>query len=117
MYWAEVVVPSPKMSREEEWRSRKEGKIAVRLLTRADSDVLSANAAVTLNAEDPVALIDVRVFVPEVVSVLNTFSHPRFKEQLTDMKIIGHLLGQEDNHGTYMEVHTTRVCYARARKS
>jgi hypothetical protein len=80
----------------DDWKSRLKGRMAVRLLTRADCNGMPDETDENhLTAGTRVAVLDLRVFVPEVISVLNTFARDDFKDQLNQIPFIGQLIGLE----------------------
>lgn len=92
LQWAEVVSIDPKDHRAEKGY-RERGQIALRLLTRGDIPALSAEVETPLETRSPVAIIDLRVFVPEVVSVLATLTNDSFATHLAHMPYISRLIG------------------------
>eukprot|EP01041_Mallomonas_annulata_P002547 gene2547-4973_t len=91
--WAEVVAVNPLDSRgEADQRGR--GKIALRLLGRGDCSALGVEADSPLDVGSCIAIIDLRVFVPEVISVLATFANDMFCDHITQIPFIGNLIGQ-----------------------
>jgi hypothetical protein len=68
--------------------------IAVRLLGKGDCPALSSESDLPLDTGCRVAIIDLRVFVPEVVSVLSTFSQDSFKEHLKVIPFIDGIIGR-----------------------
>lgn len=106
LHWAEVVqsVPPSKPGSGggrggppvHESRIRQEGKMAVRLLGRGDIATFS-NSDADLPLSTQVAVIDLRVFVPEVISVLSTFANPQFAEHLKMIPFARRLIGAEES--------------------
>jgi hypothetical protein len=95
IHWAEIVAMDPKYANDD-WKSRSEGRMAVRLLTRADCSGMPEETDENhLTAGTRVAVLDLRVFVPEVISVLNTFARDDFIDQLNQIPFIGQLIGLE----------------------
>jgi hypothetical protein len=90
--WAEVVPVDPRDSNFD-WKYRQNGRIALRLLTRGDIPALSTEVESPLDARSQVAIIDLRVFVPEVVSVLATLTNPSFIDNLSHMAFLDRLIG------------------------
>lgn len=93
LQWAEVVATDVKDIRGE-GQARSQGRLAVRLLTQADCSTLAAEAELPLESGACVAVIDLRVFVPEVVSVLATFARLAREPQLNHIPFMAHLIGQ-----------------------
>lgn len=79
--WAEIVDVDSKAKREEP-RNRANGIMAVKLLSGVDCSSLPLGHDNNLRAGSLVAVIDLRVFVPEVVSVLGTFCEPRDRKSV-----------------------------------
>ena len=89
LQWAEVIA----LDQKTEWQSRRDGRIALRLLTRGDCPTLSTNAEATLERGTKVAIIDIRVFVPEVISVLATLAGNNFVDHFSQIPFKDRLLG------------------------
>jgi len=97
IYWAEVVpLKAGKGGIEDDWKSRADQKIAVRFLSRADCSVLPPEAESPLDIGTHVAILDLRVFVPEVISVLGIFAEPSFKVQMSQIPFIERLIGTQN---------------------
>jgi hypothetical protein len=92
LQWAEIVSYHIGPDQHED-QARTQGRIAVRLLSRGDCSALKDEAECPLEPGTRVALIDLRVFVPEVISVLATFANPQFAAQLTHIPFMGRLIG------------------------
>ena len=90
--WAEIVSLDQKEMKDE-WKKRKDGGITLRLLTRGDCSNLSTECEAPLDVKSWVAIIDLRVFVPEVISVLSTLSSPNFVKHFTMIPFKDQLLG------------------------
>jgi hypothetical protein len=88
--WAEVVPMNPKDT-SRDWEERSRGKMAIRLLTRTDCPGMPTESEIEIGTR--VAIIDLRVFVPEVVSVLATFASDSFQEHLSMIPFINRLIG------------------------
>jgi hypothetical protein len=91
LLWAEVVPHDHKMKRDE-WRRRGAGEVAIRLLGCGDCVGFRPDSELHLPRDHPIAIIDLRVFVPEVLSVLNTLSKD-FGSNLEDIYFSNNLLG------------------------
>lgn len=81
---------------------RAKGRMAVRFLTRADVNALSTqdDAAETgLEVGCRVAVIDLQVFLPEIVPVLSALTDSELMDNLEHIKFSPHLLGSSDNSG------------------
>jgi hypothetical protein len=103
IYWGEVIVRNTQEDERAEYGRREKGQLTVRLLSKSDSVLLSNEAEYPFSSQSRVAVIDCRVFVPEVFSVLSTLSHESFKVGLQKVPFSGALLGSGDNVD---EVHT-----------
>lgn len=101
LQWAEVVPCSQTFGADQDFQQRAKGKLALRPLTKADVGALdesSDGAAMEtslLQVGGRVAVIDLRVFVPEVVSVLGTLFQPRLQSQLEHIPFVHYLMGNE----------------------
>jgi hypothetical protein len=94
--WAEIVPYEWKNGANQDWTYRQKGKMAIRLLTSADCCGMPEESnANLLSVGTRVAIIDLRVFVPEVISVLSTFSKPDFKDQMRKIPFFNRLIGLE----------------------
>ena len=91
--WAEVVSSSHGKHIVPEADLRRQKRIALRLLGQGDLSVLQTEPELALKTH--VAIIDLRVFVPEVLSVLSTFAHPHFAQHLQQISFAKRLIGLE----------------------
>jgi len=101
LHWAEIVQSTPpgrvvkgapgRPPQECEFRQR--NQMAIRLLGRGDIATITNEPDLPLNTQ--IAIIDLRVFVPEVISVLATFANPRFGEHLEQIPFARRLIGAE----------------------
>ena len=89
LQWAEVIA----LDQNTEWQSRQAGRISLRLLSRGDCPSLSAECDLPLEMDSKVAIIDLRVFVPEVISVLATLGGPQFAQHFSQIPFQNQLLG------------------------
>jgi hypothetical protein len=89
LQWAEVIT----LDQKTEWQSRKNGHNSLRLLSRGDCASLSVECELPLEADSKVAIIDLRVFVPEVISVLATLGGPQFAQHFSQIPFQKQLLG------------------------
>lgn len=90
--WAEIVPISPQSGAAPDFMERSRGRLAVRLLTRADLSTLNTDAE-TLDPGTRVAVLDLQVFVPEVLSVLSTVTDPEFVDHLKQLPFSKGLIG------------------------
>ena len=81
IFWGEIVAHSFTNSHKEPER-RKNGFISIRLLGKSDCSLFVDSSEDDVMDGQKIAIVDLRVFVPEVMSVLSTLSHPSFKEGL-----------------------------------
>lgn len=68
--------------------------LSLRLLGKADCPALPSESDVPLEIGSRVAIIDLRVFVPEVVSVLSTIAQDSFRNHLTQIPFVNSLIGK-----------------------
>ena len=99
--WAEVVPVTPQNGLSGDWKYRQEGRMAIRLLSRGDCAALSNDADNPLERRCHLAVIDLRVFVPEVISVLSTISSDAFANHLSQISFAGRLIGQNGELSLY----------------
>lgn len=92
IYWAEVVPTDEFSSNESE--KRKSGKISFRFLTRTDCAGLPEESDIRISRGTPIAIIDFRVFVPEVISILGTFAKSSFNGELEAISFADSLIGK-----------------------
>jgi hypothetical protein len=104
--WAEIVPMDPR-NQHLESQARTDGRMALRLLSRADCSVLDPDADSPFEPGTHLAVIDLRVFVPEVVSVLNTFSNALFPAHLMKIPFAKRLIGS----GAAPPANTISVCH------
>jgi hypothetical protein len=107
--WAEIVPYDSKFGANQDWTFRASGKMAIRLLTSADCCGMPEEITSTLSLGTRVAIIDLRVFVPEVISVLSTFSKPDFKDQMSKIPFFDRLIGQESPARTLAFEKTAQI--------
>ena len=100
LQWAEIVPVSTQEGASFDFQQREHGRIALRPLTRADVGVLDmlgagAGTDAPLDVGTRVAVIDLQVFVPEVISVLATIFDPSLNQQLAQIPFADQLVGAE----------------------
>lgn len=93
--WAEVVPVFPQGGTGNDHVERSRGRLAFRLLNRSDLSTLQHDAE-TPHVGQRVALIDLQVFVPEVVSVLSALTDPGLVENLRNIRFIRKLIQKDD---------------------
>jgi len=98
--WGEIVPVEVKYGANQDWQFRSKGRMAVRLLSKADCCGMPEDIDTHIDLGTRVAIIDLRVFVPEVISVLNTFSKLDFKDHLNQISFFNQLIGQESTQKT-----------------
>ncbi len=91
--WGEIVPYDIKAGANQDWASRSNGLMAIRLLNKGDCVGMPEETESFIDLGVRVAIIDLRVFVPEVISVLNTFSKKDFKDQLDQIPFLDRLIG------------------------
>ena len=91
--WGEIVPYDIKAGVNNDWTYRSKGQLALRLLNKADCVGMADETDSFMDSGVCVAIIDLRVFVPEVISVLNTFSKKDFKDQLDQIPFLDRLIG------------------------
>lgn len=101
--WAEVSCVSENEGSRDDFKFREQHKMAVRILTKSDCESLVGEADCPLEVGGRVAIIDMRVFVPEVISVLNTFSQPKFEDELSKIPFINSLIGKHVKNDILIE--------------
>jgi hypothetical protein len=116
IYWGEVIVRNSQEDDRAEYSRREKGQLTVRLLSKSDSILLSNEAEYPFSSQSRVAVIDCRVFVPEVFSVLSTLSHESFRVGLKEIPFRHALLGSvEHEEESYMILpgeHEDAITYA-----
>eukprot|EP01039_Chlorochromonas_danica_P009656 gene9656-10676_t len=96
IYWAEIVAKEDDTKSECARRSR--GELSVRLLNQSDSSTLSDQFDSNSNLfkkDCMLAIIDCRVFVPEVISVLSTLSSDAMEKSLRYLQFTNLILGSQ----------------------
>ena len=91
--WGEIVPYDIKSGANQDWNHRSRGCMAIRLLNKANCVGMPDETDAYFDVGVRVAIIDLRVFVPEVISVLNTFSKKDFKDQLDQIPFFERLIG------------------------
>ena len=104
--WAEVVT-SDKHQPFGEAHFRSERRMALRLLTRGDCSSLLPEHEAPLEVGSRVAVIDLRVFVPEVVSVLATLANSSFANSLQQIPFVNRFIGVADDQNSSTTTTTT----------
>jgi len=115
--WAEVVQYETRVGANQDWQWRTQGRIAVRLLSSADCTGLPEQSEANIDGGTPLAIVDLRVFVPEVISVLSTLARPDFSDQLTQIPFFNRLIGHESTQvplNLIEETDTVDICLRRA---
>jgi hypothetical protein len=95
VYWAEVVPFIQSKDHNLDFRHKSKGEIAVRFLSNGDCADLRI-AQPSLEKGCRVVVIDLRVFVPEVVSVLSAMASNSFVQHMHSIPFIQHLIGTSD---------------------
>ena len=98
LQWAEVVCLDTKV----EWQTRKEGRMSLRLLTKGDCPTLSSDSEMPLEPGTRIALVDLRVFVPEVISVLATLARSNFVSHFDQIPFKDRILGIPGPHSGHI---------------
>lgn len=88
---------------DDDWRSRSKGNMAVRLIGKGDIVSLPIDADYPLEINERIAIIDFRVFVPEVISVLSTFAQDKFSSHLSEIPFASKLIGQQVSNDSNYE--------------
>jgi hypothetical protein len=118
--WAEVVPYETRAGANQDWQWRSQGRMAVRLLSSADCTGLPHESEAHIDLSTPVAVVDLRVFVPEVISVLSTLAKPDFSDQLAQIPFFGRLIGHESTQVALEgpgKGETVEACLRRALES
>ncbi|CAN8071016.1 unnamed protein product [Agarophyton chilense] len=90
--WAEIVPSNSHGPPTLDFHERARGRIALRLLTRADLSTLNGSWE-ALKPGSRIAIIDLQVFVPEVISVLSSLTDPGLVEHLRHIQFWPQLIG------------------------
>jgi hypothetical protein len=90
IFWGEII--HDRNQRISPGNMRRQGKISIRLLSKSDSSMINYDDIPVRN-RSCIAIIDCRVFVPEVISVLATFADPSFRSGLQGVSFGRYLLG------------------------
>ena len=106
--WGEIVTyENKKEGVNQDWEHRQQGRMAVRLLNKADCEGMCEESESHIDVSSHVAIIDLRVFVPEVISVLSTFAKHDFKDQLDQIPFFCRLIGHQSPHSLPATVNLT----------
>jgi hypothetical protein len=99
LQWAEIVPVAygPRDGPDQDFRHRQQGRLALKLLSRADCCTLQ-QFETSLEIGSRVAVIDLRIFVPEVVPVLSTCADPLLSQYLAQIPFVERLIGQGAPH-------------------
>lgn len=90
----EIVQYNTNSKFDDDWRYRTHGQMAVRLIGRSDCSSFPASADSSLEINGRVAIVDMRVFVPEVMSVLSIFAQRSFNDILSQIPFIDVIIGR-----------------------
>lgn len=109
--WAEVIPYDHFKGANLDWEYRTRGQMAIRLLTKGDCFGMPSESDSRLEIGTRVAIIDLRVFVPEVISVLSTFSRDDFSSHLNQIPFVQKLIGNEASPAAvFPDFSTTTDC-------
>jgi hypothetical protein len=95
IYWGEIVVKDKINGSHEEYRRRQAQQMSIRLLSRSDCPDLRTSHDLKLTKDSHVAIVDMRVFVPEVMTVLSTLGQKSFLDGLSRVSFSKYLLTPE----------------------
>ena len=99
LFWGELVTTNARLHGKEadieDARNKAQGRFSVRLLGEGDCPGFPPEADMHLSPNDDVAIIDCRVFVPEVLSVLSALSN-KFAANVRKLSFYRELLGGQD---------------------
>ena len=96
VYWAELVPFVQTRDPNQDFRHKSNGEVAVCFLSTGDcADLKIAHPALEKGCR--VVIIDLRVFVPEVVSVLSAMASDSFVNHLQSIPFINQLIGTSDS--------------------
>jgi hypothetical protein len=104
IYWGEV---SNSYGELQECQLRERGQMTIRILSRADCGDLPAHIDLPFAVGSKVVVIDLRVFVPEVMSVLSTLVHSSFSSGLERLPFIRPVLASGGGNVTFLEEATS----------
>jgi hypothetical protein len=118
IHWGEIVVPknSPSLGKQQQGTARdehlrrKDNLMSIRLLSRSDCPDLQTSRDLRCSKDSHVAIIDMRVFVPEVMTVLSTLGQRSFLDGFTRVSFAKYLLspdGHDDDRGEEGDESTT----------
>lgn len=94
--WGEIVAMDFKAGAQADFNNRARGRIAIRLLNNGDCNGMLGEVGTQLETGCRVAIIDLRVFVPEVISVLATFANDSFLPHLSQIPFIKRMIGNSE---------------------
>jgi len=94
LYWGEIIPYQNNMkNNDDEYRRRERKQLTIRILTKSDGLPLRPMIDLPFQTGSTIAIIDMRVFVPEVISVLGTLFDPSFYEGMKRIPLTTALLG------------------------
>ena len=102
IFWAQIV-PTDEKDQKKEYQFRSRGQMAIRLLNRGDIGTLQHTLTPSLDIGARIAIIDLRVFVPEVVPVLAACCDQALTDHLTQIPFAQQLIGKIGKND-YIEV-------------
>jgi hypothetical protein len=105
IHWGELIAKNKKNEGPDESKRRHDGQLSIRLLSRSDCPDLMTAHDLKFSLGSHVAVIDMRVFVPEVMTVLSTLGQKSFIDGLSRVAFSKYLLTPEysdERHGHEM---------------
>jgi hypothetical protein len=95
IHWGEIILQDKKNGPQQEYIRRKDQFLSIRLLSRSDCPDLIVSHDMKFSRDSHVAVVDMRVFVPEVMTVLSTLGQRSFLDGFTRVSFSKYLLSPE----------------------
>jgi hypothetical protein len=95
IHWGEIIIQDKKGGPQLESQRRKDQYMSIRLLSRSDCPDLATSHDMKFSKDSHVAVVDMRVFVPEVMTVLSTLGQRSFLDGFTRVSFSKYLLSPD----------------------
>lgn len=103
--WGEIVTKDRNTKFNQESQRRRDGQLSIRLLSHSDCSDIDTSFDSNFRKNSHIAIIDLQVFVPEVITVLSTLGQQSFLDGFCGLSFQQYLLDPEFDNQTSL---TTR---------
>ena len=106
IFWGEIVTSNRD---EPEHRARERQQMTIRILSRTDCEQLPSQMDLPFATDSTVVVIDMRVFVPEVISVLSTLTSTSFHDGFKGLSFSMALISRPSEDDNIKEIQHCNV--------